>query len=106
MTGRLATGRFRRSDRPARRLALIGLRILPAATALIAMPAEAAVPWSGAMPGRSWQQICGGDGEHWLLLPDPARPVDTPPDDRVHGGCAHALCSRERRVGDKGRELA
>lgn len=89
------------------RYGLIGLRFLPAAAALIGMPAEAAVPWLATLAGQSWQQICSGDGGHWMLLPDPTRPLDTPPpDDRAHGGCAHALCSRERRLSGGGRGLA
>ena len=87
------------------RYGLIGLRFLPAATALIGMPAEAAVPWLATLAGQSWQQICSGDGAHWMLLPDPGRPADTPRDDRGYGGCAHAVCSRERRASGTGRGL-
>lgn len=79
----------------------------PLLLALIATPAPlmlVATPVSAEMPGLLWLPICSASSAHWIAVAqDPARPGDPAPDDRLHGGCAHATCPRETRVGGKAR---
>jgi hypothetical protein len=66
----------------------------------------AAAPVAAALPGQHWLPLCGGDGTHWILLPDGAAPPPyaPPSDNRDHGLlCAHATCPAGNRQGGKAR---